>query len=138
MSRPSRFAKPTNSREKLKQDFTRSVPLRQIYPQLAEVRVELEFDDGTLQSPSSQSFSYFPAARGFFRYSCPCHSCNGEFDLSKHVAELAGKTASKGRSRNIDVSCSGERARDSETREACPVVAQVRVSAVLRPVEKAS
>lgn len=137
MSRPSRFAKPTNSRERLRQDFTRSVPLRQIYPQLAELRIELEFQDGTVQAPSSQSFSYFPAARGFFRYSCPCHSCNGEFDLSQHVADLAGKSASKGRSRNVDVACSGERARDPETREACPVVAQVRVSAVLRPAEKA-
>src|SRR6478735_9203005 len=95
MSRPSRLASPANNRERMKMDFTRSAPLRQIYPQLAEVRVEFEFQDGTTRSPSPQAFSYFPAARGFFRYACPCHNCSGEFDLSDQIAELAGNTSNQ-------------------------------------------
>jgi hypothetical protein len=124
----------------LKYDFTRAVPLRQIYPQLAEVRVEFEFQDGTERSPSPQSFSYFPAARGFFRYSCPCHSCSGEFDISSYVAELAGKADnakadSAKNSRRVNVSCTGLRLQDSNERVACPIGARVRVSATLHTTE---
>ena len=42
MSRPSRHVLPTNTRERLAYDFTRAQPLRDLYPQLAEVRVEFD------------------------------------------------------------------------------------------------
>lgn len=130
MPRGPRSAAPTNSRERLRQDFTRSSTLRQIHPQLAEVRVELEFQDLEGPAPSAQAFSYFPGARGFFRYSCPCHNCSGEFDLSGHVAELADGKAKKLRTRSVDVACDGERARAAASREACRITAHIRVSAV--------
>ncbi len=107
MSRPSRHVLPTNTRERLAYDFTRAAPLRDLYPQLAEVRVEFEFQDGTLRAPSPQAFSYFPAARGFFRYACPCHSCSGEFDISSHVAELAAKADKPQRNRRLNLTCPG-------------------------------
>jgi hypothetical protein len=135
LSRPSRHGVPTSNRDKLKQDFTRAAPLRQTYPQLAEVRVELEFQDGTARSPSPQSFSYFPAARSFFRYACPCHSCSGEFDISGYVAELAGKTDQSQRSFRVNVTCTGQRIQERNERVACPICARVRVSAVARPSE---
>ena len=105
-----------------------------MYPQLAEVRVEFEFQDGTLRAPSAQAFSYFPAARGFFRYACPCHSCSGEFDISTYVAELAAKTGPQ-RNRNLKLTCSGQRALDINERVACPIGASVRVSATQRTPE---
>ena len=135
MSRPSRHALPTNNRERLKLDFTRAAPLRDIFPQLAEVRVEFEFQDGTTRSPSPQSFSYFPAARGFFRYACPCHSCSGEFDISTYVAELAAKADKPQRSRRVTLSCTGQRALDMTERVACPIGASIRVSATQRTPE---
>lgn len=134
MSRPSRHVLPTNTRERLAYDFTRAAPLRDLYPQLAEVRVEFEFQDGTLRAPSPQAFSYFPAARGFFRYACPCHSCSGEFDISTHVAELAAKTGPQ-RNRNVKIACAGLRALDLKERVACPIGANVRVSATQRTPE---
>lgn len=135
MSRPSRAGLPTSNREKLKSEFTRAAPLRDIYPQLAEVRVEFEFQDGTSRSPSPQSFSYFPAARGFFRYACPCHNCSGEFDLSTHVAELARKPGHTQRSRSVNVPCTGQRAHEVNERGACPICARVRVSATPHQTE---
>jgi hypothetical protein len=135
MSRTSRQGLVIGNRERLRLDFTRAAPLRDIYPQLAEVRVEFEFDDGTALTPSPQAYSYFPAARGFFRYSCPCHSCSGEFDLSAQVAELAGGTGNRQRSRHVDVACTGQRAHDLKAGEACPICARVRVSTVLRSSE---
>jgi hypothetical protein len=135
VSRPSRHVLPTNTRERLAYDFTRAAPLRDLYPQLAEVRVEFEFQDGTLRAPSAQAFSYFPAARGFFRYACPCHSCSGEFDISSHVAELAKKADKPQRNRQLKLSCAGQRALDINERVACPIGASVRVSATQRTPE---
>ncbi len=126
MSRPPRAGLPVNNRDKLKIDFTRAAPLRDIYPQLAEVHVEFQFEDGSERAPSPQSFSYFPAARGFFRYACPCNSCSGEFDLSAHIAELAGKSGRTKRSRNVSVTCTGQRAQEWNARKACPVNAHIR------------
>jgi hypothetical protein len=125
----------SNNRERLKVEFTRAALLRELYPQLAEVRVELAFKDGTERTPSAQSFSYFPAARGFFRYACPCHSCNGEFDLTAQVAELAGKSGRAPRTREVSVSCGGQRIEAQAAQ--CPVCAQVRVSAIVRTKESA-
>ena len=119
-------------------EFTRAALLREQYPQLAEVRVELAFADGTERNPSSQSFSYFPAARGFFRYACPCHSCNGEFDLTAHVAEVAGKAGRAPRIREVNVPCGGQRIEEANQSAQCPVCAQVRVSAILRPRDAAT
>jgi hypothetical protein len=134
VSRPSRHVLPTNTRERLAYDFTRAQALRDLYPQLAEVRVEFEFQDGTLRAPSPQAFSYFPAARGFFRYACPCHSCSGEFDISTHVAELAAKSGPQ-RNRRLNLTCPGQRALDINERVACPIGASVRVSATQRTPE---
>ncbi|MGC4027551.1 MAG: hypothetical protein QM696_01575 [Steroidobacteraceae bacterium] len=135
MSRPARGGLPQNNRERLKQDFTRAAVLRDMYPQLAEVRIELVFQDGTTRPPSSQSFCCFPAARGFFRYACPCHSCSGEFDLSGHVAELVRKASSRERTRRENVSCTGERTQEAGARTACPIRAQVLISAILHPAQ---
>jgi len=91
--------------------------------------VDIEFKDGLSPSHSTQSFSYFPAARGFFRYACPCYSCSGEFDLSGVVAELASKP-DRSRTRSVSLSCTGQRAHELKERIPCPICAQVRLSAV--------
>jgi hypothetical protein len=115
----------------LKQEFTRAALLREVYPQIAQVRVDLEFHDAVSPAPSSQSFSYYPGARGFFRYACPCHSCSGEFDLSVYVDELVRRSGGAQRSRSVDVACQGRRIVESATREACAISVQVRVSATM-------
>lgn len=131
MSRPPRQGQNASARERLKQDFTRATPLRELYPQLAQVRVEMSFRDSASPAPSSQTYSYFPAARGFFRYSCPCHSCTGEFDLSACVEELVGRSGGLQRSRRMDIDCKGMRTVDSAVREGCGISADIRLSAVM-------
>lgn len=133
MGPAARPPSPATSRERLKQDFTRAAKLRELFPQVAEVRIEFEFDDGSSLRPSPQSYAYFPAARGFFRYACPCHACSGEFDLSAAVAELAAKLERTQRSRQLRVTCTGQRAAEAQARVACPVCAQIRLSAVPLP-----
>lgn len=104
--------------------------LREKYPQLEQVQIEFHFDDQRHPVPSPQSYAYFPAARSFFRYACPCHSCTGEFDITPLVAELAGRSGSKPRSRAISLHCPGERAVDHNARTACQIDARIRVSII--------
>lgn len=97
--------------------------------------MEFEFRDGTSSAPSAQAFSYFPGAKGFFRYACPCHACSGEFDLSTEIAELAAGMDGSRRSRSVNVACAGERAGNPAGLASCPVHARVRISAVAGPAE---
>ncbi len=119
----------------MKQDFSRTAPLRELFPRLAEVRVNLQFQDQVSPPPSPQSFSYFPAARGFFRYSCPCHTCSGEFDLTSHVAELAGKPGDREHTRRVSALCMGQRVLDKIEPVRCPIAVQVVLCAVVRTEE---
>jgi hypothetical protein len=134
LSRPAKPGFILQGRERLRQDSARAALLRELYPQLAELRIEIQFEDGTTRAPSAQTYSYFPAARGFFRFPCPCHSCDGEFDVSGPVAELAGAGRAR-RSGELQVSCKGQRMQVANTREACPICARIRVSTVLHPRE---
>lgn len=138
MSRPPRSGLPLTHRDRLKQDALRAAPLRDQFPQLAELHVEFAFQDGSTFTPASQSYSYFPSARGFFRYACPCHSCSGEFDLTAQIAELAGKSGRSERSRRMEFTCTGQRAEQWNAQAACPVSVRARVSAVPHPKESAS
>lgn len=125
-----------NNREQLRLERSRTAPLREIHPRVAEVYVEFEFEDGTDRAPSPTAFSYFPAARAFFRFACPCHSCSGEFDLSAHVAELAREPGRVQRSRRVQVSCTGSRPRAVNSHEPCPICARIRLSATLHSTEQ--
>ena len=129
MSRPARFTLPANSRERLRFEQKQAAPLSQLYPQLSEVRVEFNFDDGTETPPSLQSYSLFPAARSLFRYPCPCHSCDGEFDLSGHIANLAGSVKRSPRVQRFTVVCPGQRLEARQQRSACPIRATINISA---------
>ena len=134
MSR-GRKPSPSGRLEQRHQDFVRTVPLRQMHPHLAEVRVKLEFQDGSPQPPSPQSFCYFPAARGFFRYSCPCFACTGEFDLTDRVAQLARRKGGLERSDSLEVNCEGQRSREVNEPAPCPMRARVVIEAVAHSKE---
>jgi len=105
-----------------------------MYPQFAEVRVAFEFQDGGPRAPSPQSFSYFPAANGFFKYACPCHSCSGEFDLTGQVEELARKVGRAPRVRSLDLTCQGLRAEAADAHSNCPISVRVQLTALLHPI----
>lgn len=138
MGRPARHGIPLNHRDRLRQDFTRAPTLRQVHPGLAEVRIEIEFRGAMQALPSPQSFSFFPAARGFFRFACPCHGCAGEFDLSAQVAELARAKGAGQRTRSVEMPCPGDRPAAGASRTPCPISVLVRLSAVPLPKEKSS
>lgn len=117
------------SRERLRQDQRVAPTLAEIYPQVGQVRVEFDFDDGSGSPPSQQVHSHFPAARSLFRYACPCHSCDGEFDLTPFVADLTGSLARTPKARRVTVVCTGQRPEAEMQRTACPIRATICITA---------
>ena len=136
MSRFSRSTPATNSRERLRQEFSRAAPMRAIYPGVAELRVEFRFQDDTERAPSAQTYAYFPPARGFFRFACPRHSCNGEFDLTGYISDLAAGDGGLKRTQCICLSCTGQRPLELHVHADCPISAYVLVSATLQIPER--
>jgi len=64
------------------------VALRDAFPHIDRLRIELVFNDASACNPSPQLHTLYPAAAAQFRFSCPCGDCDGEFDLAGPVAAL--------------------------------------------------
>jgi len=119
-------------------DRDRSPPMRSLYPQIEQLRIEFNFADRTSRAPSPQAHILFPSARAFFRFACPCSECDGEFDLSTAVSTLVGETGAKrssSRSVSDNLSCEGIRLRNHVSSRPCPIAVKVRLVA---SAEKAS
>jgi hypothetical protein len=98
-------------------DQKQAVPLRELFPKIEQVRLELVFSDPAARSPPSpQRHTLYPAAPAFFRFSCPCADCDGDFDLTDVVTKIANSTGRK-RTSSIEgqLSCHGMRLRDHGT-----------------------
>ena len=109
-------------RERLMSERTRSAPLRDVFPDVDQLRIELIFNDAGAHTPSPQLHTLYPAASAFFRFSCPCADCDGDFDLTGAVASLIESTAGR---RRVDASssgrmqCQGVRLRDMAGQKEC-------------------
>jgi hypothetical protein len=110
-------------RGQMQTDRTRAPAMRDSYPQPGHLRIELNFVDDSERSPSPQLHSFYPAARAFFRFTCPCAECDGDFDLTPAVdALMAG--AGKGpltteRVAHGHLLCQGIHLRDRENSKPC-------------------
>ena len=85
--------------------------LRTAFPQVENLRIELNFSDRTAHAPSLQQHILYPSARAFFRFACPCFECDGEFDLTgavnKLVADPAGSKRRINRTATDTLACQG-------------------------------
>jgi hypothetical protein len=133
----ARKSSKITGRERLMNERTRSAPLREVFPNVDQLRIELVFNDASAFIPSPQLHTLYPAASAFFRFACPCADCDGDFDLTGAVASLLLES-SVGR-RRIDASssgrmdCQGVRLRDMAGQKVCPMQLTFRlVSAAVR------
>lgn len=86
---PSRNGKGMGSKHKrLLTEPAQRVVLRDAFPHIDRLCIELVFDDDSACSPSPQLHTLYPTATALFRFSCPCGDCDGEFDLAGPVAAL--------------------------------------------------
>jgi hypothetical protein len=82
-------------REQLTYQHRCATRLHKLFPQVERLRIELIFDDanGRLPTPSPQLHTLYAAAPAFFRFSCPCADCDGDFDLTEAVTNLVSDIA---------------------------------------------
>ena len=96
-------------RDQLIKERTQAASLRQTFPRIEHLRIELNFIDARGRAHSPQVHTLYPAARAFFRFACTCNDCDGDYDLGDAVSVLL-KGSSKGtRTARGTLLCDGAR-----------------------------
>ncbi len=103
-------------------DRLQAPAMRSRYADVAKLQIDLNFAGMSRPPPSPQSHSYYPPARAFFRFACPCSECDGEFDLSASVASLAEMKQPSARTASGRLGCEGMHFRERATAAPCPMV----------------
>jgi hypothetical protein len=114
----------TQRRDQMLNERGRAPALRVAFPEVGLLRIELVFGDRADYETSPQLHTLYPAATAFFRFACPCHDCNGDFDLTAAVAGLLENASSRkrgGASESGTLTCAGVRFQDRPDQRACPV-----------------
>jgi hypothetical protein len=117
-------------RERQRRDRAMTPPLRAKFPQYAALRLQFVFSDAATTAPSPHLMVLHPPAPAYFLFPCPYADCDGEFDLSAPVLQLAGsgETSCDGRMR-----CAGHRAGDRAGGTQCLLTLEYSVTATLDP-----
>ena len=107
-------------------EHMRAGPLRKLLPDIEQLRIQLVFSDPNTRfaQPSSQLRTLFAAAPAFFRFSCPCADCDGDFDLTDAVTSLVTSVAGRKHVGSLEghLSCHGVRFRDhARLQVPCPM-----------------
>lgn len=102
-------------------------PLRALFPDVTQLRIELEFVHEFGWAPSTQVHILHPPARALFRYPCPFAGCTGWFDLEMPIMQSLREGVTKF---SGDLRCTGVRPRDRSTGNPCGVRLKYRVKAI--------
>ncbi|HEX7417689.1 MAG TPA: hypothetical protein VF315_06515 [Steroidobacteraceae bacterium] len=113
-------------KERRRREHAAAQTVRSAYPQVAQVQIALQFEDGTTNAPASQSYVLHPPARAFFGFPCPYADCDGQFDLHTAVTSALGSASHQSHGQ---LQCQGTRARDRATGRLCQLHLDYRVAA---------
>ncbi len=121
-------ATPEGRAERMRRSRASALALRAAYPSVQQLRLELNFEGASSNTPAAQSHLLYPPARAFFEFPCPHADCDGQFDLTAVVQHtVADKThASHG-----TIVCSGSRAFDHGPKQPCGLHLNYSVTALL-------
>src|SRR6201998_1631509 len=72
-------------RDRLRRDRAAALALREVFPAVQQLRLELLFQGSTSNNPAPQSHTLHAPARAFFEFPCPYADCDGHFDLAAAV-----------------------------------------------------
>ena len=100
----------------MRRDRAAARVVRAAFPAVQQLRLELEFSGSGATVPASQAHVLHPPARAFFEFQCPYADCDGRFDLTEAVNAAL---ASSQRRVKGTLECTGLRARDHLSKQAC-------------------
>lgn len=97
-------------RERQRRNRAVTPSLRVRFPQFASLRIDFEFSDHGPFTPAPMANVLHPPASAYFFFPCPYADCDGEFDLTVPVAELARDHDNR---REGQICCTGHRTGDN-------------------------
>jgi hypothetical protein len=112
--------------ERWRRDRAAASTLRDAFPKVERVRVDLVFESQSALTPSSQSHVLHPPARAHFEFPCPYADCDGQFALNTVVADAMAKSS---RQATGSIECPGVRSREKAVKEPCLLRANYSVTA---------
>lgn len=113
-------------RERLRRDRAAALALREVYPAVLQLRLDLLFQGSTLNNPAAQSHTLHAPARAFFEFPCPYADCDGHFDLGAAVQTAVGDPLHRAAG---ELRCSGKRAVRVGDKEPCQLLLGYTVTA---------
>jgi hypothetical protein len=109
-------AKRQERRERLRHGRATALALREVFPAVRQLRLDLIFRSPGPSTPAMQSHTLHAAAHAFFDFPCPYADCDGQFALGTAVrAALADPTHRAAG----ELECSGKRAVRAGASELC-------------------
>jgi hypothetical protein len=112
-------------RERQRRDRLATPALRTRFPQFSSVRFDFEFSDSGPFTPAPLATVMHPPACAYFFFPCPYADCDGEFNLTAPVAELAKEDDAH---RDGHLKCSGHRTGD-KGRVPCQLTVEYHIEA---------
>jgi hypothetical protein len=117
-------------RERLRRDRAAALALRDVFPTVQQLHLQLMFQGSSATTPAMQTHTLHAAARAFFKFPCPYADCDGHFDLGAAIgAALADAT----RRATGALGCSGKRAVRVGEKELCQLHLNYVVTATCQP-----
>jgi hypothetical protein len=118
-------------RDRLRRDRAAALALREVFPAVQQLRLELLFQGSTPTTPAPQSHTLHAPARAFFEFPCPYADCDGQFDLSAAVKAALADPAHRATG---ELGCSGHRAVRVGAKQPCQLRLNYTVIATCQPV----
>jgi len=122
-------------RERLRRDRAAARALREVYPAVRQLRLDLLFHGATLNNPAPQSHTLHAPARAFFEFPCPYADCDGHFDLG---AAVQAAISDPMRRAVGELRCPGKRAVRVGDKEPCQLLLGYTVTATFEAGPEAS
>jgi hypothetical protein len=113
-------------RERQRRDRLATPTLRARYPQFTTLRIDFSFADSGPFTPAPLSNVMHPPASAYFFFPCPYADCDGEFDLTAPVAELA---RDDDKHREGQIKCTGHRTGEAG-RTPCKLTLEYSIEAI--------
>lgn len=109
-------ARRQERRERLRRNLATALALREVFPEVKQLRLEFVFRGAGSTAPAMQLRTLHAAAPAFFEFPCPYADCDGQFDLSTAVkTALADPTHRT----TGELECSGKRPASMGATELC-------------------
>ena len=113
---------------KAKSETVTAAPaLRATFPDVKELRIDLDFEPEPGWEPSRQVHILHPPSRSALRYPCPFAGCSGWFELELPITILLRQVGSE---LSSNACCVGVRPPDRSTGKQCGVRLKYRVRAI--------